>query len=464
LQPLFFLESHSPTDIFAPHKKDVGMKVMKFGGTSVGKPERMHEVANLVTSDDESKIVVLSALSGTTNSLVEISNSLAQGDRLVAKQQIGVLEDHYKKFCGELLTTKVAVESALAIVHEHFEFLNIILKISFSEALNKDILAQGELLSTKLFCTYLEEKGVEHLLIPALDFMTIDNYDEPQIGSIKVKLAQVLNKHKSKKIFVTQGYISRNSKGEVDNLKRGGSDYSASLIAAAINASVCEIWTDIDGMHNNDPRVVKKTVAIEQLSFEEAAELAYFGAKILHPASIWPAQTYNVPVKLLNTLQPTAKGTTITELAGSTGVKAVAAKDSITAIKIKSSRMLLAYGFLRKIFEVFEKYRTSIDMITTSEVAVSLTIDNDNNLADIIKELEPFGTVEVDTNQTIVSIVGNEITETEDVMQKLFKSLSGIPVRMVSYGGSRHNISVLIPRSFKEKTLQLLNEDMFGLA
>ena len=439
------------------------MKVMKFGGTSVGKPERMHDVAKLVTADDESKIVVLSALSGTTNALVEISNSLSQGDRNGAKQQIEKLEAHYKDFCNQLVSTPDALAKALAIVQEHFEFLSIILKISFSEALNKDILAQGELLSTKLFCVYLEEKGIDHLLIPALDFMTIDYYDEPQIGSIKVKLAQLLQKNADKKIFITQGYISRNARGEVDNLKRGGSDYSASLIAAAINASVCEIWTDIDGMHNNDPRMVKKTVAIEQLSFEEAAELAYFGAKILHPASIWPAQMYKVPVKLLNTMQPTAKGTVIKEEAGSTGVKAVAAKDGITAIKIKSSRMLLAYGFLRKIFEVFEKYRTSIDMITTSEVAVSLTIDNDVNLKDIIKELEPFGTVEVDSNQSIVSIVGNEINETENVMQKLFAALSGIPIRMVSYGGSRHNISILIPRQYKEQTLQLLNKGLFGL-
>lgn len=439
------------------------MKIMKFGGTSVGKPERMHEVAKLITKDEEAKIVVLSALSGTTNALVDISNSLANADRNTAKQQIAALEAHYQNFITQLVKTDAALASAKNIITEHFEFLHIILRISFSEALNKDILAQGELLSTKLFSVYLTEKGIEHALIPALDFMTIDNDDEPQIGSIKVKLAQILQRHKDKSIFITQGFISRNAKGEVDNLKRGGSDYSASLIAAAVNASVCEIWTDIDGMHNNDPRVVKKTVAIEQMSFEEAAELAYFGAKILHPASIWPAQFYKVPVKLLNTMQPEAKGTLITELAGSVGVKAVAAKDGITAIKIKSSRMLLAYGFLRKIFEVFEKHRTSIDMITTSEVGVSLTIDNDTNLPAIIKELEPFGSVEIDTNQTIVSIVGNEITETKDVMQQLFKALAGIPIRMVSYGGSSHNISILIPKSYKEQTLQLLNAGLFGL-
>jgi len=439
------------------------MKIMKFGGTSVGKPERMHEVAKLIIKDIEPKIVVLSALSGTTNSLVEISNSLANADRNTAKQQIEVLELHYQNFITLLVKTPAALESAKNIIAEHFEFLHIILKISFSEALNKDILAQGELLSTKLFCVYLTEQAIDYALIPALDFMTIDNFDEPQIGSIKVKLAQILQRNKDKTIFITQGFISRNSKGEVDNLKRGGSDYSASLIAAAVNASVCEIWTDIDGMHNNDPRVVKNTVAIEQLSFEEAAELAYFGAKILHPASIWPAQHYKVPVKLLNTMHPEARGTLITELAGSVGVKAVAAKDGITAIKIKSSRMLLAYGFLRKIFEVFEKHRTSIDMITTSEVGVSLTIDNDINLPVIIQELEPFGTVEIDANQTIVSIVGNEITETKDVMQQLFTALKDVPIRMVSYGGSSHNISILIPKNYKVQTLQLLNTGLFGL-
>lgn len=438
---------------------------MKFGGTSVGKPERMHHIVKLVTKETEKEpaIVVLSALSGTTNALVEIGDLIAKGDRNGAKQAIDKLEAHYQLFITELVKKEEAVAKAKAIIAEHFEFLNIILKISFSEALSKDILAQGELLSTKLFCAYLEEQGIDHLLLPALEFMTIDSYDEPQIGSIKVKLSQLLQQHKSKKIFVTQGYICRNARGEVDNLKRGGSDYSASLIAAAINASVCEIWTDIDGMHNNDPRVVKKTMPIEQMSFDEAAELAYFGAKILHPASIWPAQTYKIPVRLLNTMQPEAKGTLITEEAGSVGVKAVAAKDNIIAIRIKSSRMLLAYGFLRKIFEVFEKYRTPIDMITTSEVAVSLTIDNDANLKEILKELGPFGTVEVDKNQTIISVVGNEISQTEDMVKKLFGSIMNIPVRMVSYGGSPHNISLLIAAENKTKMLQQLNKGMFGL-
>lgn len=439
------------------------MKVMKFGGTSVGKPQRMKEVANLICNNSEPRIVVLSALSGTTNSLVEISTALASGDRNLAREKIEALEAHYREFIKELLQDNSILEKATKILAEHFEFLHIILKISFSEALNKDILAQGELLSTKLFSLLLEEQKTEHRLLPALDFMSLDGNDEPQVGTIKVKLSQLLQKHAGLNIFITQGFITRNAKGEVDNLKRGGSDYSASLIAAAVNASVCEIWTDIDGMHNNDPRVVKTTRPIEQLSFDEAAELAYFGAKILHPASIWPAQMYNVPVKLLNTMQPEAKGTLITELAGSTGVKAVAAKDNITAIKIKSSRMLLAYGFLRKVFEVFEKYRTSIDMITTSEVAVSVTIDNDLCLQDITRELEALGTVEVDCNQTIISIVGNEITDTKDIMHHLFESMVNIPVRMISYGGSRHNISVLVPGTFKTETLQVLNKGLFQL-
>ncbi len=439
------------------------MKVMKFGGTSVGTPQRMNQVLELITAGDEAKIVVLSALSGTTNALVNISNAISEGYRDEAKNKIEELEKHYRKFVNELVQQEKFRKKANNIVSEHFEFLNVILKISFSEALNKDILAQGELLSTKLFSVFLEEKNVDHTLLPALEFMSIDENGEPQIGSIKVKLSQQLQHHPNQKLFITQGYICKNAKGEVDNLKRGGSDYTASLIAAAVNASVCEIWTDISGMHNNDPRVVNVTVPVETLSFDEAAELAYFGAKILHPACIWPAQTFKIPVKLLNTMQPDAAGTTIQESVSEIGAKAVAAKDGIIAIKIKSSRMLLAYGFLRKIFEVFEKYKTSIDMITTSEVAVSVTIDNSTNLQQIIKELEPLGSVETDTDQTIVSIVGNEIAESSEVLKKIFIAISEISVRMVSYGGSRHNISLLIPSEYKQQTLQLINSGVFGL-
>ncbi|MEO8960549.1 MAG: aspartate kinase [Ginsengibacter sp.] len=437
------------------------MKVMKFGGTSVGKPERMAEIRKQITKDEESKIVVLSALSGTTNSLTEISNFLAKGDRLSTKEHIDALEQHYQNFITNLVQTEEYYKKAKDVIAEHFEFLNIILKISYNEALNKDILAQGELMSTKLFSIYLHEQNIPHVLLPALDFMSIDTSGEPHIADIKEKLSQLLQTYKDTDIFVTQGYICRNAKGEVDNLKRGGSDYTASLISAAVNASVCEIWTDIDGMHNNDPRIVKNTKPIKHLCFDEAAELAYFGAKILHPASIWPAQYFNFPVRLLNTMDPEAPGTLIERRSDSEGVKAIAAKDFITAIKIKSSRMLLAYGFLRKVFEIFEKYKTPIDMVTTSEVAISLTIDNDLYLREIIKELEMFGSIEVDTNQTIVSIVGYHIAKTENLLAKVFDSLTDIPVRMVSYGGSQHNISILISNEHKEKALQLLNDGLF---
>ena len=438
------------------------MKIMKFGGTSVGKPERMHQVKDLITRDSQKKIVVLSALSGTTNALVSIGEALADGNKDLAKERIDALHKHYLAFFPDLLKTEAARKKAEKIIQEHFEFLNILLKISFNEAINRDILAQGELLSTKLFYTLLQELDIKAVFLPALDFMSIDENNEPELKKITEKLKSILANYPQDRIFVTQGYICKNHRNEVDNLKRGGSDYSASLIGAAINSEVVEIWTDIDGMHNNDPRVVDKTRPIAQLSFDEAAELAYFGAKILHPASIWPAQHANIPVKLLNTMEPNAPGTTITSKEQGTGVKALAAKDGITAIKIKSTRMLLAYGFLRKVFEVFEKYKTSIDMITTSEVAVSVTIDDLTHLKQIVKELEAFGTVEVDKNQTIISVVGNMIAESKGTLAKIMDCLRDYPIRMVSYGGSRHNVSLLVEAKYKNDALRSLNEGLFS--
>lgn len=434
---------------------------MKFGGTSVGKPERMHQVKDLVTASDEPTIVVLSALSGTTNALVSIGEALAEANRILAKERIDALHAHYLDFYPQLLKTEKARKKAEAIIKEHFEFLNIILKISFNEAINRDILAQGELLSTKLFYTLLEELEIPAVFLVALDFMSIDENSEPELGKISEKLKAILAQHPGEKLFITQGYICKNHRNEVDNLKRGGSDYTASLIAAAIHASVCEIWTDIDGMHNNDPRIVDKTRPIAELSFDEAAELAYFGAKILHPASIWPAQQYNVPVRLLNTMDPQAHGTLIKADVETQGVKAIAAKDGITAIKIKSSRMLLAYGFLRRVFEIFEKYKTPIDMITTSEVAVSVTIDDTSHLKAIIEELGALGSVEVDQNQTIICIVGNMVSETRGAIKSVMDSLVDFPVRMVSYGGSRHNVSLLLDTQYKKDALQHLNEGVF---
>ena len=363
---------------------------MKFGGTSVGRPERMHQVKDLITRSTEPTLVVISALSGTTNALVGIGEALAAADKVLAKERIDSLHAHYLNFYPELLKSPAARTKAADILKEHFEFLNILLKISFNEAIQRDILAQGELLSTKLFHALLEELGVSSVLLPALDFMSIDENSEPELGKISERLKTQLIQHPDQRLFITQGYICKNHRGEVDNLKRGGSDYTASLVAAAVQASVCEIWTDIDGMHNNDPRVVDRTRPIAELSFDEAAELAYFGAKILHPASIWPAQLHNVPVRLLNTMDPAAAGTLIKAEVAETGVKAIAAKDGITAINIKSSRMLLAYGFLRRIFEVFEAFKTPIDMITTSEVAVSVTIDDLSHLDQIVEELRRF--------------------------------------------------------------------------
>ncbi|MFZ9235881.1 MAG: aspartate kinase [Algoriphagus sp.] len=437
------------------------MKIMKFGGTSVGRPERMHQVKDLITRSTEPTLVVLSALSGTTNALVGIGEALAAADKVLAKERIDTLHAHYLNFYPELLASPSARAKAEEILKEHFEFLNILLKISFNEAIQRDILAQGELLSTKLFHTLLEELGIPAVLLSALDFMSIDENSEPELGKISERLKTTLAQYPDQHLFITQGYICKNHRNEVDNLKRGGSDYTASLIAAAIQATVCEIWTDIDGMHNNDPRVVDRTRPIAEMSFDEAAELAYFGAKILHPASIWPAQLHNVPVRLLNTMDPTAAGTLIKAEVEETGVKAIAAKDGITAIKIKSSRMLLAYGFLRRIFEVFESFKTPIDMITTSEVAVSVTIDDLSHLEQIVEELRRFGTVEVDSNQAIVCVVGNQVAETKGAIQSVMDSLVDIPVRMVSFGGSKHNVSILIDAQYKAQALKSLNEGVF---
>ncbi len=439
------------------------MKIMKFGGTSVGRPERMHQVKELVSSTGEDTIVVLSALSGTTNALTEIGTALALADKELAKERIEKLYTHYLDFYPQLLSTERGRKKALEVIDEHFEFLRILLKISFNEALNLDILAQGELLSTKLFFILLGEKEVPAVFLSALDYMSIDEDGEPELDKIRTKLSSILGTHEGEnRLFITQGYICKNHRNEVDNLKRGGSDYTASLVAAALKASACEIWTDIDGMHNNDPRVVDRTRPIAQLSFDEAAELAYFGAKILHPASIWPAQQFNVPVRLLNTMQPEAPGTLIKAEVPRIGVKAIAAKDGITAIKIKSSRMLLAYGFLRKVFEVFEKYKTPIDMITTSEVAVSVTIDQTEHLKAIVSELEDFGLVEVDSNQSIICIVGNGIAEDKGTLKSVLDALEGISVRMLSHGGSRHNVSVLVDSEVKKLALAQLNEGVFN--
>lgn len=442
------------------------MKVLKFGGTSVGSAARMKEVAKLVTADNDPKIVVLSAMSGTTNGLVEIGALLYKNKQEEAVAKIEEMEKKYEAVMSELYTHAEFKEKAFATIHENFNYMKTFVVKAFNVYQERALLAQGELMSTAMFQVYLEEQKLNSVLLPALNFMKINKDEEPDLAYTREHIAKELKKYPESGLFVTQGYICRNTFGEIDNLKRGGSDYTASLIGNAIDASEIQIWTDIDGMHNNDPRFVGETKPVAELSFDEAAELAYFGAKILHPSCILPAKQANIPVKLLNTMQPEAKGTTIIEHPTKTSgnfVKAVAAKDGIIAIKIASTRMLLAYGFLRSVFEVFERYRTPIDMITTSEVAVSLTIDDATHLDQIVKELQAFGNVEVDKDQTIICIVGDMSTDEGGMAKKLFNALSGVPLRMISYGGSTHNISVLTDSSNKLKALQTINEGLFGL-
>lgn len=437
------------------------MKVLKFGGTSVGKPERMHSVAQLI-SDAEPKIVVLSAVSGTTNALVDIAAKLTKGDTSAAEAAIEQLFTPYAAFVEQLVTTSDAKAKGHAIVKKHEDIIRSYVNASgFGDKETRLFLAQGELISTQLFQTYLEEKGYNSVLLPALEFMKTDADSEPMLGYIEEKLKEQLEIHPGKHLYITQGYICLNHQGEIDNLKRGGSDYTGTLIGAALRLEEIQIWTDIDGMHNNDPRIVKRTYPIPELSFDEAAELAYFGAKILHPTCIRPAHIRNVPVRLLNTMQPEQKGTVISTKSTDRDVTAVAAKDNITAITVKSTRMLNAYGFLRRIFEVFEKYKTSVDMITTSEVAVSLTIDDDKNLVKIIAELNDFAVTEVDKDQTIICIVGNFSKDRIGASKRLFDALEQIPVRMISYGGSAHNISVLVKTEDKNRALNEINERVF---
>ncbi len=437
------------------------MKVLKFGGTSIGSAQRMKSVAKLV-NNNEPKIVVLSAMSGTTNALEEINHFLYKEKPESADKLIKQLQEKYYAVVEELFEKPEYKQKGKDLIETHFRHIQSFTLDLFTLFEERTIMAQGELISTALFHFYLEEQGISSKLIPALNFMRVDRIGEPDDFYIRENLDRELSAHPNEKLFITQGFICRNVYGEIDNLKRGGSDYTASLIGAATKAEEIQIWTDIDGFHNNDPRYVSDTSPVAQLSFEEAAELAYFGAKILHPASVLPAQENNIPVRLKNTLNPDAPGTLLTSTIINKGIKAVAAKDGITAIKIKSSRMLLAYGFLRKIFETFESYKTPIDMITTSEIAVSLTIDNTQYLKDIIEEIQHYGTVEVDEQQSIICVVGDFIADKPGMALKVMESLKEIPIRMISYGGSRHNISILINSSYKKQALEALSENLFS--
>ena len=437
------------------------MKVVKFGGTSVGSAQRMKDVAKLIT-DGEQKIVVLSAMSGTTNTLVEISDYLYKKNPEGANEVINKLEAKYKQHIDELFSTEEYKQKTLEFVKSVFDYIRSFTKDIFTLFEEKVILAQGEIISTNMVTNYLCEQGVKAVLIPALEFMRTDKNSEPDLNYIREKLALQLEANPGQEIYITQGFICRNAYGEIDNLQRGGSDYTASLIGAAVNASEIQIWTDIDGMHDNDPRVVDKTSPVRQLHFEEAAELAYFGAKILHPTCVQPAKYANIPVRLLNTMEPSAPGTLISNETEKGKIKAVAAKDNITAIKIKSSRMLLAHGFLRKVFEIFESYQTPIDMVCTSEVGVSMSIDNTKHLNEIVNDLKKYGTVTVDHDMCIVCVVGDLEWENIGFEAKAIQAMRNIPVRMISFGGSNYNISFLIRESDKKTALQSLSDVLFN--
>lgn len=437
------------------------MKVMKFGGTSVGSAERMKNVASLITESGEPNFVVLSAMSGTTNSLVEISDYLYKKNPEGANEVINAVEKKYQQHVEELYSTDEYKQKTREFLAEEFDYLRSFTKDLFTSFEEKTIVAQGEVMSTNMVVNYLNEQGVKAVLLNALDFMRTDKNADPDPQYIKEKLRAIMEKNEGYQIYITQGFICRNAYGEVDNLQRGGSDYTASLIGAALPADEIQIWTDIDGMHNNDPRVVEHTDAIHQLNFEEAAELAYFGAKILHPTCVQPAKFAGIPVRLKNTLDPKADGTIIDNVLIRGKIKAVAAKDNITAIKIKSSRMLLATGFLRKIFEIFESYQTPIDMLATSEVGVSMSIDNHSHLNEIVDELKKYGTVTVDTNMCIVCVVGDLDWSNLGFETIATDAMRDIPVRMISYGGSNYNISFLIKESDKKRALQSLSDTLF---
>ncbi len=435
---------------------------MKFGGTSVGTPQRMKEVTRLITKSGEPVVVVLSAMSGTTNSLVEISDYLYKKNPDGANEVINQLEQKYLRHTDELYDKEETREQTRQFLCEEFQYLRSFTKELFTSFEEKNIVAQGEMLSTNMVVNYMREQGINAVLLNALDFMRTDKNAEPDPVYIKEKLQAIIEQAPDAQVYLTQGFICRNAYGEVDNLQRGGSDYTASLIGAAIGAEEIQIWTDIDGMHNNDPRVVDHTLPVHQLQFEEAAELAYFGAKILHPTCVQPAKYAGIPVRVLNTMEPDAEGTTISNSTEYGKIKAVAAKDNITAIKIKSSRMLLATGFLRKVFEIFESYQTPIDMVCTSEVGVSMSIDNSAHLGEIMDELKKYGTVTIDTGMCIICVVGDLDWSNVGFETRVMDAMKDVPVRMISYGGSNYNISFLIREEDKKRALQSLSDHLFS--
>ena len=437
------------------------MKVLKFGGTSVGSATRMQGVVSLI-NDGETKVVVLSAMSGTTNALIEFTNYLRNGNPTGAVEHITNLQSKYWQTIKDLYNSESYINKATEKINEIYDHLRSLAQQPLTTDNEKEIIAQGEMMSTNMVALYMEEQGINVQLLNSLEFMRLKANEEPDMEYLVEKLTPHIESRTDGKIYIAQGFICMNHEGGIANLQRGGSDYTATLIGAALKAKEIQIWTDIDGMHNNDPRIVEGTTAVRHLHFEEAAELGYFGAKILHPTCVQPAKFANIPVKLLNTMEPQAPGTTINNEADPGTIKAVAAKENITAIKIKSSRMLLAHGFLRKVFEIFESYHTSIDMICTSEVGVSMSIDNTKHLNEIVHDLKKYGTVTIDHNMCIICVVGDMDWENIGFEARAMDAMRDIPVRMISFGGSNYNISFLIKESDKKRALQALQDKLFN--
>lgn len=437
------------------------MKVLKFGSAAIGSVDKIQAVASIVEKE-KNNIIVLSSIKGTAETLAEISKYLYNKNQEGAFELINQLDDTYTSLISDLFETEEYRVKALKFIRWRIDYIRSFSKDLFTLFEERIVMSQGELISTDIFSFYFSERGTKAITIPALDFVRTDKNSVPDQDFLKEQLGPLLNVSEDVDLFMTQGYICRNVYGEIDDLRKGGSDYTASLIGSSLKLEEIQIWADVDVMQNNDSRYIKGTKAIRKLNFDEAAELTYFGEKILHPSSILPAKIANVPVRLKNTMNPDAEGTLISNDTDPGVIKAVAAKEGITVIQVRSAKMLLAHGFLRRILEVFDDYQTPIDMLTTSEVGVSITIDDARRLRDITDDLKKYGTVSVDEDMAIVCVIGDLNWLNIGFESQIADALKDIPIRMISYGGSNYNMSFLVRKKDKEKSLNLLNNKLFN--
>ncbi len=429
------------------------MKILKFGGTSLGNSQRIKSVARIVRRN-ENCIVVCSAMAGVTNALEDTALAWKINNMELARTRLDIIKNGFEQTCYELFETHDKATTIIGSLQFHFDKANVALEQPYSEDKRMVLLTLGEIVTSEIFVAYLSYLEVYSRLVNILDVIRLNDQDEPVPDDI-LRRARMKGNIAEQGIYITQGFICRDHTGKIANLKRGGSDYTATLLGAALGAAIIEIWTDIDGLHNNDPRYVSNTFPVRELSFAEAAELAYFGAKILHPACVWPARRYNIPILLKNTINPEARGTIIQSGLHTGGIKAVAAKDNITIVRIISGRMFNAYGFLKKVFEVFETFKTPVDVVTTSEVSVSITIENSNDVVPLVKELEKLGRVNIQEQQCIICIVGDVLHQgyVAEIMQRTNK----FDIQMISLGASSNNITLVMPQKQKAEALNALN-------